>query len=170
MLKIIIGKTMSGKTTFVNKHMKPEGYNQVITHTTRPMRPSETSADYHFETDVPTDGSALALREYDMIDGHVAYWTTVDDIETTVKPVLIIDVQGALEIAKSMSDVMIFYVNTPDEVIKERLFNSSRGKVEDLAESKRRYDDDVKQFAKLDDYVSAEFQVLLRDEFISLFD
>lgn len=33
---IVVGKTMSGKTYFVNKYLVPKGYNQVITHTTRP--------------------------------------------------------------------------------------------------------------------------------------
>lgn len=168
MLKIIIGKTMSGKTTFIKEHMLAKGYHQVITHTTRPQRPSEQADAYHFETSVPQTPDVLALREYDMIGGHVAYWTTLADIQATVKPVMIIDVKGAIELCQNIPDAMIYYLNTPDAVIKERLFNSSRGKTENIAESKRRYNDDVKEFAKLDQYATAEFQVMTRDEFLNV--
>ena len=57
--------------------------------------------------------SGLALREYDMIDGHVGYWTTKEDILSTEHPVIIIDIKGAIEITKELGEenVRIAYVN-----------------------------------------------------------
>ena len=152
---IVIGKTMSGKTTYVQNELIPRGYTQVITHTTRPRRATESETAYHFETAV--HGETLALREFDMIGGHVAYWTTLLDIMATPKPVIVIDVQGALELVRVLGDnAVVRYINTPNDVIRERLTTSSRGVVEDERESMRRYADDVTQFAKLDQAVSAD--------------
>lgn len=146
---IVIGKTMSGKTTYVQNELIPQGYTQVITHTTRPRRATESKTAYHFETAV--HGETLALREFDMIGGHVAYWTTTADILATPKPVIIIDVQGAIELVRALGDnAVIRYLNTPNDIIRERLTTSSRGVMEDEQESMRRYADDVMQFAKLD--------------------
>ena len=147
---IVVGKTMSGKTTYVNGYLKERGFNQVKTHTTRPQRKTESNDAYHFETEVNKNG--LALREYDMVDGHVAYWVDPSDIEETEHPVIIIDVQGAVELIKYLGkdNVRIAYVNTSDETILKRMRKSKRGKTEDESETMRRYMDDVNQFRKLD--------------------
>ena len=87
-----------------------------------------------------------------MIDGHVAYWVEPSDIAETEHPVIIIDVQGAVELIKHLGkdNVRIAYVNTSDETILKRMRKSKRGKTEDESETMRRYMDDVNQFRKLD--------------------
>lgn len=147
---IVVGKTMSGKTHFVNNYLVPKGYNQVITHTTRPKRITESNNSYFFENEINQSG--LALREYDMIDGHVGYWTTKEDILSTEHPVIIIDIKGAIEITKELGEenVRIAYVNEKDTTILNRINNSDRGNTEDIKESMRRYEDDLIQFEKMD--------------------
>lgn len=146
---IVVGKTFSGKTYFVDKYLKNKGYTQVITHTTRPKRETEDENAYYFETEINQNG--LALREYDMIDNHVAYWTTKEDIYNTVNPVIIIDIEGAIEIAKTLGaeNVRVVYVNELESVIFKRMTKGERSN-ENLSESLRRFNDDKKHFEKLD--------------------
>ena len=150
-LMIVLGKTMSGKTTYIN-YLKTRGYEQVITHTTRPKRETEDDNAYHFEKEI--NGNGIALREYDMIDGHVGYWTELDDIFNIDQPVIITDYKGAVELIETlgMSNVRLSYINTSDEVITNRINNSKRGQTEDIKESIRRFEDDKKQFVKLDNF------------------
>ena len=56
---IVVGKTMSGKTHFVKNYLVPKGYNQVITHTTRPKRITESDNSYFFENEINQSGLAL---------------------------------------------------------------------------------------------------------------
>lgn len=92
------------------------------------------------------------MREYDMIDGHVGYWTTKEDILSLNTLLLLLILRVPIEITKELGEenVRIAYVNEKDTTILNRINNSDRGNTEDIKESMRRYEDDLIQFEKMD--------------------
>lgn len=156
MLTLLVGKTFSGKNTYV----KNSGLNILKTHTTRPVRPTEKGNEYYFETKQnyirkTLNGIVFAPREYETAMGTWAYWVELDDIKIAKDPIMIVDLEGAKEIINSqeISDVKVLYINTPVKEIRERIKNSDRGKTENLDETSRRLEDDIKVHQKLDSIV-----------------
>lgn len=147
---IVIGKTMSGKDTFVSEAVK-KGYNRVRTGTTRPQRPTENGTEYLFRDEADPNG--IAVRTYEMAgENFVSYWVDKDELDKTENPILIIDLQGAIELIQALPDYQfaVYYINTPIKTIQERIQNSERGKTEDKNESYRRLVDDMVEFDQLD--------------------
>lgn len=160
-LLIVVGKTMSGKNTLIEQELLPMGYELVRMHTTRPQRPTETADAYHFEQTIDPHG--LALREYDMVGGHVGYWTTLADLQRPDSPLIVNDVTGAIALidAVGVHNAQVIYVDTLDSVIDERVLASERGRSEDITETKRRLADDRYQFRHLDNFFGNQGQNLV---------
>lgn len=144
-LTILIGKTFSGKTTFVKNH--PE-FDSVTSHTTRPMRLSEIGTEYVFEdADSAKNQRKIAERTYDTVDGPWSYWMTLESLETVPNPLVILDLEGSIGLLeelyleygpKIMDKIQILYLQVDTDILLKRMYYSSRGKTEDIQESVRR--------------------------------
>lgn len=157
-LTIVMGKTFSGKTNYVESAIKNDNYDRVKTHTTRPKRLTETGDEYYFEDDVD-EANSIALRSYETAQGVWSYWTSLDDFKNKKNPILILDFEGTIELLdyligeygdEILNKISILYMNKPLQTIIERANDSARGKSEDPRETLRRLADDIKQFEDLD--------------------
>lgn len=156
-ITILMGKSFSGKSTFLEIHNE---YQIVKTHTTRPIRETENGSEYFFEdSDDPSTQKQLAKRVYNTVQGLWAYWTSSEDFENLENPIIILDFKGTIELIGGLYEeygdsvldkISILYLNTPLEELLYRAYNSERGKTEDLNESVRRLLSDTKEFKKLD--------------------
>lgn len=156
-ITILMGKSFSGKSTFLEIHNE---YDVVKTHTTRPKRETENGDEYYFEdSDDPSKQNQLAKRVYNTVQGPWAYWTSSEDIQNLENPILILDFKGTIELISGLYEefgdiilnkITILYINTPLEELLYRAYNSERGKTEDINESVRRLLSDIKEFKKID--------------------
>lgn len=157
-ITILMGKSFSGKSTFLEIHN--DDYDIVKTHTTRPIRKTENGDEYFFENEEYVfTGKELSLRSYNTVQGVFKYWTSSEDIRNLENPILILDFKGTIELISGLYEefgdiilnkINILYINTPLEELLYRAYNSERGKTEDLNESVRRLLSDIKEFKKID--------------------
>ena len=122
-----MGRTASGKDFLVHKLCERAGLKQIISYTTRDRRKNEGET-HHFVTkedyeDARAKGSIAAYTE---IAGNL-YWTTIDQLYDN--DVYIIDPLG-LETLQDLNlpnlRLVTVYVNTPDEVRKDRALNQRK--------------------------------------------
>ena len=153
-LEIVVGKTFSGKSTYVNSL---KDVKVLKTHTTRSIRPTETGNEYYFENDIPDtkQSNIIGLKTYNTVEGDWSYWFDLHDIPDGQKSVVVLDLLGALEVLQllqkdSYNNIVITYIATPNHEIVKRISSSSRGKTEDIQESLRRLADDLEKFWILD--------------------
>lgn len=176
-LTIVMGKTFSGKTNYVESAIKNNHYDRVKTHTTRPKRLAETGDEYYFEDDVD-EVNSIALRSYKTAQGVWSYWTSLDDFKNKKNPILILDFEGTIELLdyligeygdEILNKISILYMNTPLQTIIERANDSARGRSEDPRETLRRLADDIKQFEDLDNLVNDRLygEIEVSDEVLS---
>ncbi len=128
LLVIISGPSGSGKTTICNQLMENSRIKRSISYTTRERREGEEEGiDYHFvkksEFKKLIDGNKLA--EHAEYCGSL-YGTPIEPIKEAIKNgkifVLAIDVKGALQIMKKISDVTSIFIMPPDEeTLRQRL-------------------------------------------------
>lgn len=123
-LLCIMGRTSCGKDTLVGKLCERTGMTAITSYTTRPRRTNE--GDTHiFSTrevynQMQTDGNVAAYTE---IAGNV-YWTTIDQLYE--HSIYIIDPRGVetlRELDLPNLRLVTVYINTPDEIRKERALN-----------------------------------------------
>lgn len=168
-LTIIVGKTYSGKTTYINK--KFNSSNIVKTHTTRPVRPSELGNEYHFESDElyqlkKENGIVVSPREYNTEFGVWSYWVEMEDIEKLQNPVMILDLEGAKQLVNFIIihnldlDYKVLYINTSLDEINLRINESHRGATEKLSETQRRLKSDIAEHRILDLLVNSKKRVV----------
>ena len=124
MLFCVLGRTSSGKDTLVNKLCEKTGARKLISYTTRPRRDEEE--DTHI---------FVTEEEYEkmLADGQVAvdtningnyYWSTIEQLHKA--DVYILDYIGWKKLKElnlpGIRPVSVF-INTPEEVRKERALN-----------------------------------------------
>ncbi|KAM0686333.1 guanylate kinase [Conglomerata obtusa] len=156
---IISGPSGSGKSTITALLVKSDPrFKFSVSHTTRPIRPSENHGlDYFFVTKVQFEDMIDKNKfiEYATYNGHY-YGTSTSQFENA-KRVLIIDVerQGVMNLKEDGYDFRYVYVYTDKESVLERLVGRSRVKgriaMEQMAEISRRleeYDKDMNLFEK----------------------
>jgi guanylate kinase len=127
-LVIISGPSGSGKTTICNQLMENSRIRRSISYTTREPREGEKEGiDYHFikksEFEKLIDENKLV--EYAEYCGSL-YGTPVEPIKEAVKNgkifILAIDVKGALQVMKKISEVTSIFIMPPDdETLRQRL-------------------------------------------------
>lgn len=170
-LLILIGKTLSGKTTIVNNLVNNHGNHivQLRTSTTRPKRPEEDPKAYHFIDDdyiAKHQDDVIAPRTYHVIQGnHQNTWTYfLDQIELQTfiqgdpikMAITILDFPGAVELNQYIIkhhlplNVQAVYLDIPLDIRLKRAVNTERNQ-DDVKETLRRlYYDEFKDFKKLD--------------------
>jgi len=160
-LFIISAPSGSGKSTLVNELRKQvSGVDFSISWTTRPPRGSEENGrEYHF-TDRATFEHMIAADEFlehAEVFGNY-YGTSKRSLEDARKQghdlILDIDVQGALQVRKSMPEAVSIFVMPPNpKVLRTRLRNRSRaeGQVNE-AELYRRLSEASKEIENYSEY------------------
>ncbi|MGR3317768.1 MAG: guanylate kinase [Candidatus Anammoxibacter sp.] len=127
-LVILSGPSGCGKTTISNCLTKSPEYTRSISATTRPPRPGEKhGTDYFFITEDEfqkkiEQGEFAEYAEYH----NYRYGTLIDSIDDAMLKglivLLVIEVNGALQIIKKFPDCNSIFILPPDiETLKERL-------------------------------------------------
>ena len=157
MIKILTGKTCSGKDTIMNE-LRKRGVRRIVTYTTRPMRYGEADGKtYHFVT----DEKFKEMIENDEFFEYTSYTVSGEDnpwYYGTSKASLdengwiIMNPYGIKKIKESRDDVIGIYVNASDEILRERL--SLRG--DDPNEAERRLAADNEDFKNISELVDVE--------------
>jgi guanylate kinase len=149
-LLCIMGRTASGKDTLVNKLCERTGLCQIISYTTRERRLNE--GDTHIFI---SDKEYQALEDANQIAtftqiGPYKYCCTVEQLyQNDVYVIDPIGVQHLRELNVPNLRIVTIYINTPDEIRKERALNQRR--------------DDRLTFMKRDLDERAQFREMLRN-------
>ena len=148
----LIGKTASGKDS-IKKELIKLGYESVVTTTTRPMRPGEVDGvSYHFID--KSQFRRLKIQEffaettsYETVHGTWYYGIQKKDLMNNENKVIILNPDGILSLMRTtdMSDWVIFFIDCPEEIMKERL--KKRG--DNHEEAERRLESDRKDFINI---------------------
>ena len=148
----IVGQIASGKSTLA-QHLERNGFERVVTYTTRPKRDGETDgADYYFLSDDEfskkvESGFFAETTEYNAKFGRVRYGTSKESLETPegVKKVIVLNPQGVIALKDAGYDIFVVYLDMPQELLMRRALQ--RG--DDPAEIGRRIADDERLFRRL---------------------
>lgn len=162
MIIVLVGKTVSGKTTVANELCK-HGYERIITYTTRPMRENEKQdIDYHFISNeqfnrMIKNNEFTEYKRYDTSHGIWSYGSVVtSEQERSPKPyVIILTPQGLRDLSKRMSRYIAFYLNVGFESQIKRL--KKRGDEEQ--QIVKRLKNDAKDFENVLDIVDLNLWV-----------
>lgn len=150
---VIMGFQGVGKDT-VAREIEKQGYNFIVSTSTRPMRDGESQNNPYnfidneeFELLIKNNG-LIEYRKYETIqNGSPAVWyygIEWDKIEEHKKYVVVLDPSGSKQLKDAVgSRVKIFYIHVDDKTSRERA--KLRGGYEE-AEFNRRYEDDKKRF------------------------
>ena len=152
---IICGFTGSGKDT-ISKELEKQGYNFIISTSTRPMRKDEKEGNpYFFTTNkefetMITNNEFIEYRKYNTIQNNKnAVWyygVHKNQIQKNKKYVVVLDPQGTLDFKSTYKDrCKVFFIDVDNEERKKRAIK--RGSFEE-AEFERRLLDDRKRFTK----------------------
>lgn len=152
LLLVMSGPSGSGKTTIAHAVEKRLGAAFSVSATTRPRADGEKSGrDYRFLTDREFQALADkgAFLEHAQVYGRHRYGTLREPVERALAEgrvvILDIDVQGAMQVRRSMPDAMMVFVMPPDDDVLERRLRD-RGRDDEtsirrrLAEAKREID------------------------------
>lgn len=157
---VLCGYQGSGKD-YLASELKKRGFDFIISHTTRPMRPNENEENPYYFT---TKEKFLEMIESDEFLEYRTYNTLIDNIpdvwyygvnKKAVKEnksyVVVLDKLGLFEFKKEFKDrVISFYIDTSDKNRYERANN--RGGF-NLQEWERREFADKKEFEGIFDIV-----------------
>ena len=124
---VLSGKTCSGKN-FIRDLLKNEGIDPVVTYTTRPMREGEIDGKtYHYLSQEEfqqklKDGFFVEFTKYQAPDGEARFYGSHFSKEDDNK-VIILNPDG-IDALRNSSQLevtpVIFYIDTPDSLIRER--------------------------------------------------
>ena len=140
-LLLLCGVTASGKNTISNYLIEHAAFEAVVSHTTRLPRVNhgqleQSGKEYWFVTNEQMLDlvKAEAFLEVKAVHGDTCYGTSIASLERAVadnkRPVMEVDVQGALEISKAVPSVRPVFILPPSyEVWMERL--GTRGNMTD---------------------------------------
>lgn len=153
---VLVGKTASGKDT-IKKELLKMGMKDIVTCTTRPMRPGEVNGvNYHFLSkeeflEKEKQGFFAEHTEYHVASGDTWYYGTAKR-DISDDKIIILNPQG-LHMLQKQKDLKIvsFYVYAPEEVLLARL--EKRG--DHPSEYRRRLEADKIDFQGMEDKVDS---------------
>ena len=165
-LLILSGYMASGKDSVLNELVKNKGFNKLISHTTRPMRPKETNGVEYFFIDkdkfFEMEGKEefVETREYFTFiekEGKKLrdiwyYSLSKKGVNNRDKPtVVILDKQGGEDVIEYVGheNCVWIYLECDESVLRNRL--NGRGDLEE--EVNRRLRDDKKSFKGIENCV-----------------
>lgn len=140
-LLLLCGITASGKNTIVTYLIEHDNFETVVSHTTRQPRVNhgeleQNGREYWFvnAAEMLTLVEAHAFLEVKAIHGETCYGTSISSLQKAVsdgkRPVMEIDVQGALELTQAIPHLRPVFILPPSyEVWMERL--GTRGGISD---------------------------------------
>ncbi len=149
---VISGFSGAGKDTVAKLIIEQNsGFNFVVSHSTRPMRPGESQGDpYYFISDnemctMSFNKELIEGRCYKSIHGNWFYAARKDEIKQDKKYVVVLDVLGYREFKKHFGDRIIgIFIAVDDSIRLERAKSREDFNIE---EWNRRLMDDNTQFS-----------------------
>ena len=141
---VLVGKTASGKN-YIRDLLIEKDIQPVVTYTTRPMREGEVDGKtYHFLSQEDfqkkiKEGFFFESTAYQMKDKTWYYGSRFEKEDNN--KVIILNPEGVDEITKAKDlnvKPVVFYIEAPDEILRERLRN--RGDDMDKAELRLKID------------------------------
>lgn len=159
---IILGKSGSGKTS-VAKELEKYGYSQLITDTTRPIRPGEVNGkDYNFRTQKEFDklkkeGYYAETISYNTVFGCYSYGSSKKDyFLNSNNNVIILNPHGYEQVSKLRNkNFTSIYLKVDDDILLRRLLKRGDSKEEIY----RRLETDRKDFYKLEEKVNITINI-----------
>ena len=150
---VVLGKTLSGKSSVLKEIENKTEVSRIITFTNRPKRDGEvTGVDYYFVSHEQAlsfilNGHSIANRRYipdESVGGFLPWYYGVlnVDLKEDGDKVMITDVEGFREL-KEFYDVTSIYLHVTPSEQKKRL---SKRNDDLLAETLRRIEDDDRAF------------------------
>lgn len=130
---VIMGKTLSGKTSVLKILEDENEMNKVVSFTTRPIREGEKEGkDYNFINNaqvlaIIATGMGVAIRTYiphiDFGPYPWYYGIAKSEINKTEKPIVITDVQGLKDLIEEFGKdrIVSFYLDIDKETQLERM-------------------------------------------------
>jgi guanylate kinase len=116
-----------GKTTVAERLCRETGIRRSVSATTRPPRPGEVDGrDYLFLTEEEFERRIAAggFLEHARVHG-AHYGTPRAPIEEALRAgqsrLLVIDVQGAMQVKRHCSEALLVFLDAPDAVLDQRL-------------------------------------------------
>ena len=126
MLYIVLGQTLSGKSTLVRDLVTVTGIKQIITYTTRPIREGERDGvDYHFITSEEMDKPEFfGRRDFYTVyrEEPYSYAMSKDDMLPFGDAIIILDPQGVRAVKDEIghSNVTTVFIDAPIDLLIER--------------------------------------------------
>ena len=148
----LVGFSSAGKDTLAKFMSEELGYDFVVSHTTRPMRPGESEGNpYYFINEnemcsLFVQNKLIEAREYDSVYGKLFYAISKDEIEDSKKYVVVVDFSGFLALKNHFGDrVKSVFIDCSEPERRKRA--ELRGDF-NLDEWNRRFEDDKAKFPK----------------------
>jgi len=167
---VICAFSGAGKDTITKYISDNYNYKMVISHTSRPMRPSESEGNpYHFITkkqfeDMITQDEFIECRKYNTLVNNISdvwyYGLHCDSIDLSKHSyIVVLDILGLIEIKKHFKNNIISFFIDVDEPTRKQRAISREGF--DQTEWDRRYKDDEEQFTF--DIVNREVDYIIKN-------
>lgn len=151
MIIALCGKSASGKTTVLNE-LEKLGIERIVTVTSRPMRPGEIEGKtYYYKTEeefkrLMNYGFFAETTSYKVANGQTWYYGTPKQ-SLYGDGAIILNPDG-LKSLRNKYDMLVFYLDVPEDVLVDRL--NKRGDKKD--EAKRRLAADNEDFEDINNY------------------
>lgn len=151
---VISGKSASGKNYITNK-LCENGFNELISHTTRPMRKNEVNGvTYNFINkdemkELNSKAMFIEIREYNTEYGKWYYGLTINEMIKS-NPICILDLHGLKTLKNKIGshNIISIYIDVDDDIRYERSLKRENIDDRKLEEIKRRFDSDNIDFKK----------------------